>query len=201
MDSTRVYTKRILDDLKVASAFFADVEFVWKDQKIPTSSLILAALSGMMSTALKDLVYENIDDRIQIIVPDSEIDFGLVSSLFRNILFSPDEDLELDEKYHEVLDYLDIKSTGFNTHATVGLCCQLILFSTFDNLFHTFLMQQGLQKSILKKFDGQIGCPILLVAIEAIVIFPLLAYHFMQFTHKVGMKNIFKCWKTFSVIS
>ena len=80
MDSTRVYTKRILDDLKVASAFFADVEFVWKDQKIPTSSLILAALSGMMSTALKDLVYENIDDRIQIIVPDSEIDFGLVSS-------------------------------------------------------------------------------------------------------------------------
>ena len=121
MDSTRVYTKRILDDLKVASAFFADVEFVWKDQKIPTSSLILAALSGMMSTALKDLVYENIDDRIQIIVPDSEIDFGLVSSLFRNILFSPDEDLELDEKYHEVLDYLDIKSSGLHTLTTVGL--------------------------------------------------------------------------------
>lgn len=147
MDSTRVYTKRILDDLKVASAFFADVEFVWKDQKIPTSSLILAALSGMMSTALKDLVYENIDDRIQIIVPDSEIDFGLVSSLFRNILFSPDEDLELDEKYHEVLDYLDIKSSGLHTHSTVGLCCQLllILFSRFYNLFHTFLMQQGLQ--------------------------------------------------------
>ena len=147
MDSTRVYTKRILDDLKVASAFFADVEFVWKDQKIPTSSLILAALSGMMSTALKDLVYENIDDRIQIIVPDSEIDFGLVASLFRNILFSPDEDLELDEKYHEVLDYLDIKSSGLHTHTTVDLCCQLllILFSRFYNLFHTFLMQQGLQ--------------------------------------------------------
>ena len=140
MDSTRVYTKRILDDLKVASAFFADVEFVWKDQKIPTSSLILAALSGMMSTALKDLVYENIDDRIQIIVPDSEIDFGLVSSLFRNVLFSPDEDLELDEKYHEVLDYLDIKSSGLHTHTTVGLCCQLllILFSRFYNLFHTY---------------------------------------------------------------
>ena len=124
MDSTRVYTKRILDDLKVTSAYFADVEFVWKDQKIPTSSLILAALSGMMSTALKDLVYDNIDEKIKIILPDSEIDFSLVSSFFRTVLFSPDEDLELDEKYHELLDYLDIKSLGFHTHTTVGLCCQ-----------------------------------------------------------------------------
>ena len=166
MDSTRVYTKRILDDLKVASAFFADVEFVWKDQKIQTSSLILAALSGMMSTALKDLVYENIEDMIQIIVPDSEIDFGLVASLFRNILFSPDEDLELDEKYHEVLDYLDIKSSGLHTHTTVDLCCQEIskkvlkTFNTGFDIYNTrvptrltyFFFINGLKRSWLKRF-------------------------------------------------
>ena len=59
MESTRVYTRRILDDLSIANALFSDVELVSKDQKIATSSLVLAALSGMMNDALKDLIYEN----------------------------------------------------------------------------------------------------------------------------------------------
>ena len=111
MDSARVYTKRILDDLRIASEYFSDVELVLKEQKIETNSLVLAALSGMMNSALKDLIYENIDEKIQVIIPDSEIDFGLVSSLFRDVLFSLDEDLELEGKYQDVLDYLDIKSS------------------------------------------------------------------------------------------
>ena len=111
MDSTRVYTRRILHDLNIASRLFSDVELVFKDQKIATSSLILAALSGMMNAALKDLIYENIDEKIQVIIPDTEIDFYLVSTLFTDFLFNSNEELELDEKYHEVLDYLDIKSS------------------------------------------------------------------------------------------
>ena len=111
MDPIKVYTRRILDDLRIASELFSDVELVSKDQKIVTSSLILASLSGTLNAALKDLIYENIDEKIQVILPSSEIDFYVVSSLFTEIVFNPDEDLVLDERYHEVLDYLDIKSS------------------------------------------------------------------------------------------
>ena len=115
MESTRVYTRRILDDLSIASRLFSDVELVFKDQKIATSSLVLAALSGMMNDALKDLIYENIDEKIKVIIPDSEIDFYLVSTLFTEVLFNTNEELELEDKYHEVLDYLDIKSSFEST--------------------------------------------------------------------------------------
>ena len=115
MESTRVYTRRILDDLSIANALFSDVELVSKDQKIATSSLVLAALSGMMNDALKDLIYENVDEKIKVIIPDTEIDFDLVSTLFTEVLFHTNEELELDEKYNQVLDYLDIKSSfGYN---------------------------------------------------------------------------------------
>ena len=86
MDPIKVYTRRILDDLRIASELFSDVELVSKDQKIVTSSLILASLSGTLNAALQDLIYENIDVKIQVILPSSEIDFYVVSSLFTEIL-------------------------------------------------------------------------------------------------------------------
>ena len=109
MEALKVYTKRLLGDMKKCISSFSDVELVCGDQKIITNSLVIASLSETLSNALKDLIYENLEERVKVIIPESDVDSDVLSKFFDDILFNTNEDLYLDENFKDVLDYLDIK--------------------------------------------------------------------------------------------
>ena len=104
-------TCRIINDLKLSNQQFSNVEI--KENKsnrsIKINSLVLAALSPCLSKALKDLVYENVDENIKIILSGEDLNFSAVESFFENVLFSDEETLELDTNYSEVFTLFGIR--------------------------------------------------------------------------------------------
>ena len=112
MDAIKVYTRRIINELKIANEQFADVEIVQSNGEgvLRVNSLVLAALSSNLANAMKDLQYHDAEDLIKIIIPPEEIDFNLMRTFFENVVFSPDENLHLDQRYlDELFPYLGIE--------------------------------------------------------------------------------------------
>ena len=112
MDAIKVYTRRIINELKIANEQFADVEIVQSNGEgvLRVNSLVLAALSSNLANAMKDLQYHDAEDLIKIIIPPEEIDFNLMRTFFENVVFSPDENLDLDQRYlDELFPYLGIE--------------------------------------------------------------------------------------------
>ena len=109
MDAIKVYTRRIINELKIANEQFADVKIVQSNGEgvIKVNSLVLGALSSNLANAIQDLLYHT-EDCIKIIITE-DIDFEMMRTFFENVVFSPDETLELDQRYLELFSYLGIE--------------------------------------------------------------------------------------------
>ena len=120
MDAIKVYTRRIINELKIANEQFADVQIIHSNGEgvIKMNSLVLAALSSNLANAMRDLLYHT-EDFIKIIIPPDEIDFNLMRTFFENVVFSPDENLELDQRFlDELFPYLGIELSPIRQHSS-----------------------------------------------------------------------------------
>ncbi len=106
MEAIKVYTQRIIEDLRVANKLFADVELISGKNVLSMNSLILAALSSTLRDAFKDI--EHLEENIKVILPE-DLDFDLLTKLFDETLFSTCANFVIDEHYMDIMTMLDIK--------------------------------------------------------------------------------------------
>jgi hypothetical protein len=117
MEALKVYTQRILSDLKVCSRTFSDVELIQDGRSLETSSLVLASLSSMLCSAMNPLISANLEEKLKIILP-SEVDFEEVQEFFDQLLFKDDHEVSPDFKSLDAFeDTLGCLGISVNTMA------------------------------------------------------------------------------------